>query len=56
MRRAMDLTMMKIANSRERELDEWKALFGNADPRFVFRGVEQPSGSNLSILEVTWEG
>jgi hypothetical protein len=51
----MDLTMLEIGNAKERDLGEWKALFEKADSRFVFRGVEQPPGSSLSIIEVTWD-
>lgn len=50
----MDLTMLEIGNAKERDLGEWKALFEKADSRFVFRGVEQPPGSSLSIIEATW--
>ncbi|KAL7622165.1 hypothetical protein AAE478_007668 [Parahypoxylon ruwenzoriense] len=54
--RAMDVTMLEIGNAKERDLSEWKSLFGQADPRFVFKGMEQPPGSSLAILEATWEG
>lgn len=48
--------MLEIGNAKERELEEWKALFSQADERFVFKGVFQPEGSRLSLLEVVWEG
>ncbi|KAI5859358.1 S-adenosyl-L-methionine-dependent methyltransferase [Durotheca rogersii] len=54
--RAMDVTMLEIGNSKERDLDEWKSLFEQADQRFAFKGVQQPPGSNLAILEAAWEG
>ncbi|KAI4859218.1 putative O-methyltransferase [Hypoxylon rubiginosum] len=54
--RAMDVTMLEIGNAKERDLDEWKALFEQADQRFVFKGMQQPPGSSLAILEATWEG
>ncbi|EED16326.1 O-methyltransferase, putative [Talaromyces stipitatus ATCC 10500] len=53
--RAMDLTMLEIGNSKERALDEWISLFAQADSRFIFKGMRQPPGSRLAILEVTWE-
>lgn len=53
--RAMDLTMLEIGNAKERDLDEWKALFQQADTRFVLKDVQQPPGSALSILEFIWE-
>ncbi|XXH04097.1 hypothetical protein Hte_010508 [Hypoxylon texense] len=54
--RAMDVTMIEIGNAKERDLDEWKALFEQADQRFTFKGMQQPPGSSLAILEATWEG
>ncbi|KAF7536866.1 hypothetical protein G7054_g4162 [Neopestalotiopsis clavispora] len=53
--RAMDVTMLEIGNAKERDLDEWKSLFQQADPKFVLKGVQQPPGSSLSILEFVWE-
>ncbi|KAI0835695.1 putative O-methyltransferase [Hypoxylon sp. FL0890] len=54
--RAMDLTMLEIGNAKERDLNEWQSLFKQADSRYVFKGMQQPPGSSLSILEATWEG
>ncbi|KAL9118984.1 MAG: hypothetical protein Q9187_004464 [Circinaria calcarea] len=54
--RCMDLTMLELQNSREREMDDWKALFEMADGRFKFLGGNQPNGSRLWILEAVWEG
>jgi hypothetical protein len=51
----MDLTMLEIGNAKERDLGEWKALFTEADARFVLKDLKQPSGSRLSIIEITWE-
>jgi hypothetical protein len=48
--------MLEIGNARERELVEWKRLFEQADPRFMFSEMRQPPGSTLAILEVVWEG
>lgn len=52
--RSMDLTMLEIQNSRERELDEWAVLFREADSRFEFLGGTQPTGSRLWILKARW--
>ena len=52
----MDLNMLSILNARERDADEWRYLFAEADPRFEFKGVKQPKGSNLAIMEATWNG
>jgi len=54
--RSMDLTMLELQNSRERELDDWAKLFAAADPRFDFMGGKQPAGSILWILEAVWKG
>ena len=51
----MDLTMLEIGNAKERDLEEWKALFEQADARFVFKGVHQPVGSRLAIIEMVWD-
>lgn len=51
----MDLTMLELQNSCERELDDWAALFPRADSRFRFLGGQQPTGSNLWIMTARWE-
>lgn len=48
--------MLELQNSRERDLDDWRALFAAADPRFVWKSAKQPRGSRLWILEVVWDG
>ncbi|TVY17141.1 O-methyltransferase bik3 [Lachnellula arida] len=53
--RSMDLAMMQVQNSRERDLDDWAKLFLEADERFAFKGGKQPEGSSLWILEVEWK-
>lgn len=52
----MDMTMLMGLNAKERELGEWIELFRQADPRFKFLGAEQPAGSALHNIELTWEG
>jgi len=47
--------MLEIGNAKERCLEEWKGLFEEADSRFVFKGMKQPPGSSLAILEMSWE-
>jgi O-methyltransferase domain len=54
--RAMDLTMLEIGNARERDAEGWTGLFAQADARFVCKGIVQPEGSRLAILDVAWEG
>jgi hypothetical protein len=52
--RSMDLTMMEMQNSKERELDDWAKLFEEADKRFDFRGGKQTQDSNLRVLKAEW--
>jgi hypothetical protein len=51
----MDLTMMEIGNAKERDLEEWQHLLEQADRRFIFTGLKMPPGSNLAILEASWD-
>ena len=46
--------MLSILNARERDADEWRWLFEEADPRFTFLGVKRPKGSDLAIIEAVW--
>ena len=50
--RVRDLTMMQAFNSKERELEDWKALLAAADERLRLVNVVQPFGSDMSVLEV----
>ena len=47
--------MLEIGNAKERDLEEWKALFAEADARFTFKTVHQPPGSRLAIIETAWD-
>lgn len=53
--RMTDIMMMSLMNGKERELNQWKALFEQADPRFKWSGGSRPDGSRLWIYIVTWE-
>ncbi|TVY81049.1 O-methyltransferase gsfB, partial [Lachnellula suecica] len=53
--RSMDLSMLQIQNAREREEQDWKSLFKEADARFKFEGVQQPQGSKLAFIQASWE-
>jgi 6-hydroxytryprostatin B O-methyltransferase len=50
--RTRDLTMRQVFNAQERGLEDWEALLKSVDPRLVLRHVEQPDGSNMSLLTV----
>lgn len=51
----MDMNMLSLFNSRERDVDDWKRLLAEADARFRWERVLQPEGSNLSMIEVSWQ-
>lgn len=52
--RTMDVLMKTVCNSRERELEDWKSLFEQADGRFRWQGAWKSSGK-LWFIECTWE-
>jgi hypothetical protein len=61
MARAFDMLMLTQTNGREREADEWKALFKEADPRFKVISMHPLAspvdfGPATGIIEVVWEG
>lgn len=49
--RQKDLTMIQTFNAKEREVDEWRDLLARADARLGIRAIEQPPGSELSVIE-----
>ncbi len=52
--REMDMIMLTLFNSRDRERHEWVRLFGQTDPRFRDVKAWVPDGSSLAIIEATW--
>lgn len=46
--------MGALFNAKERTLREWRALFAEADSRFVLTSVRRPEGSALAVMEVVW--
>ena len=48
------MTMLAWFNSREREEQDWKSLFREADERFTDIKIWTPEGSSFSIIEATW--
>ena len=54
--RGMDLIMLQGLNAKERDVDEWKELFRQADERFVWKGAWQPDGCRMWIIEAEWAG
>jgi len=54
--REMDMIMLTLFHSRDRERHEWDRLFGQTDTRFIDVKVWVPEGSSLAIIEATWSG
>ncbi|KAL4902137.1 hypothetical protein BDW74DRAFT_186935 [Aspergillus multicolor] len=54
--REMDLWMLTLCNSREREEADWRELFSKADSRFAYAEVKiwTPLGAAMSIIEIVW--
>lgn len=52
--RTMDVLMKTVCNSREREVDDWRSLFEQADKRFRWQGAWKSSGK-LWFIESIWE-
>jgi hypothetical protein len=53
--RTMDLIMLTTVNSNERDVDDWRSLFKQADSRFTFLGASQPKGCRMWIIEAVWD-
>jgi hypothetical protein len=51
----MDMLMLSICNSRERDREDWQKVISEADPRFKIRSVFTPSESALGIIVAVWE-
>jgi hypothetical protein len=51
----MDMIMLSLCNSRERDEADWRQVFQEADPRFKVLRVFTPKGSALGIVDVAWE-
>lgn len=54
--RTMDVFMQVTVNAREREADDWTALFARADQRYRVNRVWTPEGSALAFIEAEWTG
>ncbi|EMR87652.1 putative o- protein [Botrytis cinerea BcDW1] len=53
---SLDMIMLSMHNSREREAEEWQDLFLEADPRFGVLKIWVPTGASLAIIEAVWQG
>ncbi|KAI9728204.1 MAG: hypothetical protein M1828_004665 [Chrysothrix sp. TS-e1954] len=54
--RSIDMIMISLFNSREREKADWQDLFKSADSRFQHVTMWKPQGSQLGLIEATWGG
>ncbi|KAI2467442.1 S-adenosyl-L-methionine-dependent methyltransferase [Annulohypoxylon bovei var. microspora] len=52
----MDMGMLQLLNSREREIHEWPELLRRADPRFRYLGARRPQDAMRWIIDAEWEG
>lgn len=48
--------MLQLLNAQQREMNEWPALFAQADSRFRYLGAHQPPGAIRWIIEAEWQG
>ena len=48
------MVMKCFTNAKERDYEEWSALFQQADTGFKFLGVRTPVGSKASFIESEW--
>ena len=51
----MDMLMLSICNARERDEEDWRQVFKEADSRFEVLRVFTPKGSALGIIDVVWK-
>ena len=50
----MDIGMLQLLNSQQRDADEFKELLAKADPRFRLVEIRKPPGGMQSIVEIMW--
>ena len=48
--------MKAIFNGKERDANEWAALFDRIDPQMKFLGVRRHPKSRWAVMEAVWEG
>jgi hypothetical protein len=53
----MDASILSLCNSRERETEDWKAMFARADHRFAnFRADRIADNRSTGIISAVWLG
>lgn len=53
--RTMDLLQFVTVNGRERELEDWKTLFGRANERLKFCRAWKPEKSHMWLIEAEYQ-
>ncbi|KAL9097778.1 MAG: hypothetical protein Q9165_000104 [Trypethelium subeluteriae] len=51
--RVRDMHMAQSLNAKEREIGEWEELFNSTTPKLRLKSVNEPAGSQLSLLVAT---
>ena len=51
-----DLYMKQMNNGKERDADDWAALFKAADLGFKLQSIRVPPGAKLAVIEAVWDG
>ena len=46
----MDINMLSLFNSRERDVSEWQQLLKASDEQLVVESIDHPAGSNYSLI------
>ena len=54
MLRARDMTMLEAFNSLERDEEDWRRLLATANRGLTLRGIQERTGSALSLLDVVY--
>ena len=54
--RNSDMLGLAIANTDQREEDEWRRIFKKAGPGFEFKGVRAVPNSDIAFIEAVWQG
>ncbi|RYP62665.1 hypothetical protein DL770_009552 [Monosporascus sp. CRB-9-2] len=52
----LDVAMLAVLNSHQRERHEWEELVKRADSRFRYLGAHQSPGADRWIIEAEWQG
>lgn len=53
---ALDLQMFSMLNAKERTAEDWAALLKSADERLVIKGIHEPPGSAIGLVEAMLKG